>query len=85
MIRLSKLMAHRGLCSRREADVYIEKGQVYVDGEVVQRARSLGLDPGEYLRRNDAYRFFQQTGGLIQTGPTHTNVCDVRVVTVDRG
>ena len=34
-IRLSKLMAHRGLCSRREADRYIERGLVLVDGEVV--------------------------------------------------
>jgi 23S rRNA pseudouridine2604 synthase len=31
-VRLSKLMAQRGLCSRREADVYIERGQVKVDG-----------------------------------------------------
>jgi 23S rRNA pseudouridine2604 synthase len=33
--RISKLMAQRGLCSRREADVYIERGMVYVDGEKV--------------------------------------------------
>jgi 23S rRNA pseudouridine2604 synthase len=32
LVRLSKLMAERGICSRREADVYIEKGQVFVDG-----------------------------------------------------
>lgn len=32
-VRLSKLMAQRGLCSRREADEYIEKGLVFVDGE----------------------------------------------------
>jgi 23S rRNA pseudouridine2604 synthase len=31
-IRLSKIMSERGLCSRREADVYIERGWVYVDG-----------------------------------------------------
>ncbi len=30
--RLSKIMAHRGLCSRREADRYIERGLVFVDG-----------------------------------------------------
>ncbi len=34
-VRLSKLMAHRGLCSRREADRYIEQGLVLVDGVVV--------------------------------------------------
>ncbi|TCJ12341.1 rRNA pseudouridine synthase [Parasulfuritortus cantonensis] len=34
-VRLSKLMAERGLCSRREADVYIERGWVYVDGQKI--------------------------------------------------
>jgi 23S rRNA pseudouridine2604 synthase len=34
-IRLSKLMSERGLCSRREADEFIEHGWVYVDGEKV--------------------------------------------------
>lgn len=34
-VRVSKLLADRGLCSRREADYYIEKGWVKVDGEVV--------------------------------------------------
>ncbi len=36
-IRLSKLMATRGLCSRREADDYIERGLVLVDGEVINQ------------------------------------------------
>lgn len=34
-IRLSKLMSERGLCSRREADTYIERGWVLVDGAPV--------------------------------------------------
>ena len=34
-IRLSKLMSERGICSRREADAFIERGFVYVDGERV--------------------------------------------------
>jgi 23S rRNA pseudouridine2604 synthase len=34
-VRLSKLMAAQGLCSRREADSYIERGLVFVDGERV--------------------------------------------------
>ncbi len=40
---------------------------------------TLGLNPREFLHRNDAYPFFVKTDGLIRTGPTHTNVCDVRV------
>jgi 23S rRNA pseudouridine2604 synthase len=38
-IRLSKLMSERGICSRREADEYIERGWVFVDG---QRISELG-------------------------------------------
>ena len=34
-VRLSKLMSEQGLCSRREADSYIERGWVKVDGVVV--------------------------------------------------
>lgn len=34
-IRLSKLLSQRGICSRREADEYIQKGWVYVDGVCV--------------------------------------------------
>ena len=39
-IRLSKLMAQRGLCSRREADRYIEQGLVLVDGKVIDKLGS---------------------------------------------
>ena len=54
-----------------------------LDYEVHQKACRLGLSPAEYLSRNDAYHFFEQTGGLLKTGPTGTNVCDVRVVVVN--
>lgn len=37
LVRLSKLMAQRGICSRREADVFIEQGLVIVDGQVVNQ------------------------------------------------
>ncbi len=52
--------------------------------DVWQRACELKLDAYDYLRRSDSYHFFQQTGGLYLTGPTHTNVCDLRVLVVDR-
>jgi len=55
-----------------------------IDAEFVTRVRVSGLDPADFLRRSDAYTFFDRLGGLIKTGPTHTNVCDVRVVVVDR-
>lgn len=34
-VRISKLLSEQGLCSRREADTYIERGWVMVDGVVV--------------------------------------------------
>jgi 23S rRNA pseudouridine2604 synthase len=48
-IRLSKLMSERGLCSRREADSYIERGLVFVDGK---RVSELGtkVDPDCAIR-----------------------------------
>ena len=36
----------------------------------------------KYLHNNDAYRFFEKYGGLIKTGPTHTNVMDVVVTLI---
>ncbi len=55
------------------------------DAQVIAAAESLSLDPADFLARNDAYHWFEPVGGLIKTGPTHTNVCDVRVVLVARG
>lgn len=55
-----------------------------LDASILAAARRHGLDPVDYLARNDAYHFFAPLGALIRTGPTHTNVCDVRVVVVDR-
>jgi hydroxypyruvate reductase len=56
----------------------------WVDGELIARAAQLGLDVRDYLQRNDAYHYFEPIGGLLKTGPTDTNVCDVRVVVVER-
>lgn len=53
-----------------------------LDDQVHQSAQRQQLNPEEFLDRNDAYHFFQRTGGLLKTGPTGTNVCDVRVVVV---
>jgi len=40
----------------------------------------LGLDPNAYLHNNDSYHFFEQLGDLLITGPTNTNVMDVRII-----
>jgi glycerate 2-kinase len=52
------------------------------DGETVKRAVVAGLKPRAALDGNDAYPFFERLGDLIITGPTRTNVMDVRLVLV---
>jgi glycerate-2-kinase len=52
----------------------------FIDQQILALAEQRRLNPSDYLRRSDAYTFFQRVGALIKTGPTHTNVCDVRVV-----
>jgi glycerate 2-kinase len=49
------------------------------DAEVWRQAQALHLDPADFLKRQDAYTFFEQTGGLLKTGLTDTNVMDLRV------
>jgi glycerate-2-kinase len=51
----------------------------WVDRSTLDRARELGVDPQKSLDGNDSYSFFNRTGNLIVTGPTGTNVCDLRV------
>lgn len=53
-----------------------------IDADVHRRVSALGLDPTDALNRNDAYTFFRAAGGLLRTGPTGTNVCDVRVLVI---
>jgi hydroxypyruvate reductase len=48
-----------------------------VTADTMKRAQRLGLDPDQFLQNNDAYTFFERVGGLIQTGPTGTNVNDL--------
>jgi glycerate 2-kinase len=54
-----------------------------IDGSTFAKMKSLGLDPQGYLDNNDATAFFTATGDLLLTGPTLTNVNDVRVILVD--
>lgn len=50
------------------------------DGLTLERARALGMDPGDFLARNDSYHFFKALGDLLFTGPTGTNVMDVAAI-----
>ena len=52
------------------------------DGDTLERAVAAGLKPRAALDGNDAYPFFARLSDLIITGPTRTNVMDVRLVLV---
>jgi hydroxypyruvate reductase len=48
----------------------------------VARAAALGLSATALLERNDGFSFFEALGDLVVTGPTLTNVNDVRAVLI---
>ena len=50
------------------------------DAHTLVRAGKLHLDPRAFLDNNDSYHFFEKLDGLIKTGPTGTNVMDVRIL-----
>lgn len=52
----------------------------WATGDTARRARAAGLDPRAALAANDSYPFFQALDGLVITGPTGTNVMDVRLL-----
>ena len=54
-----------------------------VDAQTLDNASKLNLDMSQYIANNDSYNFFKQTGGLIITGPTQTNVMDLMVVLIN--
>ncbi len=79
--------------SRFEQTVMLSAGTDGTDGPTdaagamtdhltVVRACQMGMDPEQYLADNNAYPFFQRLDDLIITGPTYTNVMDLRVILV---
>ncbi|MBW1895300.1 MAG: glycerate kinase, partial [Deltaproteobacteria bacterium] len=53
-----------------------------VDSQTIKKARAAGLNPDQFLANNDSYHFFKKTDELIISGPTGTNVMDIRIVLV---
>jgi hydroxypyruvate reductase len=56
-----------------------------VDWTTCARAEQCGLHPHLALDNNDAYPFFDRLGDLLITGPTQTNVMDVRIMLIVPG
>lgn len=51
--------------------------------DTLQRAQAIGLSAREYLSRHDSYSFFEQLDDLVKTGPTLTNVNDIRAIVIE--
>jgi len=54
------------------------------DDTTLVRAEQLEIDPKMYLDHNDSYNFFDMLGDLYKTGPTNTNVMDLRIILIDQ-
>lgn len=52
--------------------------------DTLERAAAAGLYPQSMLRRNCSYQLFAAIGDLVVTGPTQTNVNDLRIILIDR-
>jgi len=51
----------------------------FCDGHTVERGRELRMEAMNYLEENNSYPFFEDTGELLKTGPTNTNVMDLQI------
>lgn len=54
-----------------------------VDGQIVAKAKAIGLNPEEYLMNNDSYNFFKKIDDLLISGPTGTNVMDIQIMVIE--
>jgi glycerate 2-kinase len=54
----------------------------FASNEVLNRSQKARLSINDHLKNNDSYPFFDQIGGLLKTGPTNTNVCDMQIMII---
>ncbi|MGD9939618.1 MAG: glycerate kinase [Clostridia bacterium] len=54
----------------------------FADAALLASSRKAGLDPRKFLASNDSYHYFEHIHGLLKTGPTNTNVCDLQVALI---
>ena len=50
--------------------------------EILESGKEKGLSPALYIAQSDSYNYFKSAGGLLTTGPTNTNVCDVQLILI---
>jgi glycerate 2-kinase len=55
-----------------------------VTPDTLKRGREAGLNAHDFLAAHDSYGFFQALGDLVITGPTMTNVNDIRAILISK-
>jgi len=82
-----------GIADQRERILFLSAGTdgndgptdaagAFADASVLRTAMDRSLNPAQYLADNNSHAFFDATGGLLRTGPTGTNVCDIQILLV---
>lgn len=69
-------------CGTDGTDGPTDAAGAIADGTTFNRAKNMEMDPAHYLKTNDSYHFFKRLNDLIITGPTYTNVMDLRIILV---
>jgi hydroxypyruvate reductase len=73
---------HAMACDTDGIDGSEDNAGALLDPDSLARARANGVDPAAALAGHDAYRVFEASGDLIVTGPTRTNVNDIRMILI---
>ncbi len=58
-------------------------GGAIIDGSTLARGKAAGLSAARMLQANNTYDFFEAIGDILVTGPTRTNVNDLRIILID--
>jgi hydroxypyruvate reductase len=88
---LSEMSANRDIMSRiwflsastDGNDGPTDAAGAFADIVLLKKADHHRLSINHYLKQNDSYHFFEEVDGLLKTGPTNTNVCDMQIVLVE--
>jgi hydroxypyruvate reductase len=57
----------------------------FISPDTLRRSEDLGQSARNFLAKNDSTGFFEMLKDLLITGPTYTNVNDLRVILVEPG
>lgn len=71
-------------CGTDGTDGPTDAAGAIVDGQTLNRAKQKKMDANKYLSENNSYPFFKALDDLIFTGPTFTNVMDLRLTMVTK-